>query len=82
VCCLQSRHIIVASWAEDNLRELMRSFAEFAPAGSTVSIISQQKPQGHLPKRLGNVSRIEFVQYAHPTSLEVRAKGARQSLGT
>lgn len=52
----------------------MRSFAEFAPAGSTVSIISQQNPSGHLPKRLGNVSRFDFVQHAHPTSLEVGAK--------
>lgn len=62
---------MVASWADDHLQELMNSFAEFAPVGSTVAVLTQEPPSKHWPKSLGNVSRFEFIQHAHPTSLEV-----------
>lgn len=68
---LQPRHIAVAAWADAHMHELMRSFAEFAPVGSTVSVISTTPPAKHWPKHLGNVSRFDFLQHEHPTSMEV-----------
>lgn len=53
--------------------ELIRSFAEFAPVGSTVTFIGQAPPMQCLPKQMGNVSRFEFVKHPYPTSLEVSA---------
>lgn len=55
------------------MHELMRSFAEFAPAGSTVTFVGQSPPAQHWPRKLGNVKSFEFIQHPFPTSLEVRA---------
>lgn len=55
--------------------ELMRSFGEFVPVGSTVTFISQLPPDKHWPTRLGNVSRFNYVIHPHPTSTEVGGSG-------
>lgn len=70
-CLSQPRHCVVLGWSEDHMHELMRSFAEFAPAGSTVTFVGQSPPAKHWPRKLGNVKSFEFIQHPFPTSLEV-----------
>lgn len=40
----QPKHVVVL-WFEENVRDLLVSLAAFAPAGSTVSIVSREKPE-------------------------------------
>eukprot|EP00877_Chromochloris_zofingiensis_P015133 jgi/Chrzof1/9874/Cz04g19080.t1 len=64
------RQILVAGWQPAGVQNLVESFREFVPPGSTVTFITNEEPRPEWPSKQGTC-RFNYITAEYPTSVKV-----------